>query len=135
MTWSFDAFTITRYSCFLKLAFLYFSSLKTRNFQFYYTNYLFLFLSKGNSNRGSLRLSFRILVGAWLWVALVLVNCYSCTITSYLTVPKMKPSINTLEDLAVDQDIDVIVWQEIVIGQLILVKIFQHYAMYLIANY
>ena len=47
----------------------------------------------------------------------------------------MKPSINTLEDLAVDQDIDVIVWQEIVIGQLILVKIFQHYAMYLIANY
>ena len=37
----------------------------------------------------------------------------------------MKPSINTLEDLAGDQDIDIIVWQEIVIGQLILVRISQ----------
>ena len=104
------------------------------------TVFLSIYYFKGDSNRGSSRsngggLSFRILIGGWLLAATVLVNCYSCTIISYLTVPKMKPSINTLEDLAVDQDIDVIVWQEIVIGQLILVKIFQHYAMYLIANY
>ena len=93
--------------------------------------YFFLYIYfKGDSNRGSSRsndggLSFRILIGGWLLAATVLVNCYSCTIISYLTVPKMKPSINTLEDLAGDQDIDIIVWQEIVIGQLILVRISQ----------
>ena len=94
------------------------------------TVFLSIYHFKGDSNRGSSRsndggLSFRILIGGWLLAATVLVNCYSCTIISYLTVPKMKPSINTLEDLAGDQDIDIIVWQEIVIGQLILVRISQ----------
>ena len=44
-------------------------------------------------------LPFRVLVGVLLLAATVLVNCYSSTIASYLTVPKMKPSIKTLEDL------------------------------------
>ena len=45
-------------------------------------------------------LPFRILVGIFLLAATVLVNCYLSTIASYVTVPKMKPSIKTLEDLA-----------------------------------
>ena len=32
-------------------------------------------------------------------VAMVLVNSYSGTVVAYLTAPKMKPSINTFEDL------------------------------------
>ena len=54
--------------------------------------------------------------------AMVLVNCYSSTIIAYLTVPKMKPSINTLQDLTANQDIDFILWGETIIGQIILVR-------------
>ena len=61
---------------------------------------------------------FGFLLGAWLLAAMVLVNCYSSTIIAYLTVPM----INTLEDLTVHQDIDIVVWEETIIGQIILVR-------------
>ncbi|XP_046447431.1 glutamate receptor ionotropic, kainate 2-like isoform X2 [Daphnia pulex] len=54
------------------------------------------------------RLSFRILVGVWVLVATVLVNSYSSTVTSYLTVPKMKPPINTFEDLVASENVELI---------------------------
>ena len=66
-------------------------------------------------------MSFQILVGAWLLAAMVLVNSYSSTIISYLTVPKMKPSINTFQDVVVNEDTDVIIWEESAFGQLIMV--------------
>ena len=34
----------------------------------------------------------------------------------------MKPSINTLQDLTANQDIDIILWEETIIGQIILVR-------------
>ena len=34
----------------------------------------------------------------------------------------MKPSINTLQDLTAKQDIDIILWEETIIGQIILVR-------------
>ena len=34
----------------------------------------------------------------------------------------MKPSINTLQDLTVNKDIDIILWEETIIGQIILVR-------------
>ena len=62
----------------------------------------------------------------WLLSATVLVNCYSSTIASYLTVPKMKPSIKTLENLAEFEKhgIGIILIADSVIGQMILVSSF-----------
>jgi hypothetical protein len=69
-----------------------------------------------------IRFSFRILVGGWLLVATVLVNSYSGTVVSYLTVPKMKPPINTFEDLANSKDVGILIKEDVVIGLQILVK-------------
>ncbi len=56
---------------------------------------------------------------------MVIVNSYSGTIVSYLAVPKMKKSVNTLEDLAVDESIDTIIWEETAFGQLVMVRIIE----------
>ncbi|EFX78830.1 hypothetical protein DAPPUDRAFT_320132 [Daphnia pulex] len=72
--------------------------------------------NQGGSVPGS-RFSFRVLMGAWLLAAMVLVNSYSGTVVSYLTAPKMMPSINTLEDLAASQDVGVIVLDNAVFAQ------------------
>ncbi|KAK4002271.1 hypothetical protein OUZ56_004111 [Daphnia magna] len=49
--------------------------------------------------------SFRILAGVWLLAATVLVNCYSGTLMSSLTLTKFKATINSLEDLAASQEL------------------------------
>ena len=49
-----------------------------------------------------------MLIGVWVLVATVLVNSYSSTVISYLTVPKMKPPINTFEDLVANEDVELI---------------------------
>lgn len=67
------------------------------------------------------RFSFRLLIGAWLLVAMVLVNSYSGTVISFLTVPRMKPPINTLEDLATSRDVNLILYRDIVITRQIMV--------------
>lgn len=68
------------------------------------------------------RFSFRILVGVWLLIATVLVNSYSGTVISYLTVPKMKPPINTFEDLAISEDVELILLADNVITMQIMVR-------------
>jgi hypothetical protein len=52
---------------------------------------------------------------------MVLVNSYSGTVVAYLTVPKMKPAINTFEDLAASKDVGFIIKDDVIIGQQILV--------------
>jgi hypothetical protein len=79
-------------------------------------------ISSGNSV-AIVRLSFRILVGAWLLVAMVLVNSYSGTVISYLTVPKMKAPINTFEDLVSSEDTKLILLADTVIAQQIKVRL------------
>ncbi len=71
------------------------------------------------------QLSFRVLVGAWLLIATVLVNSYSGTVISYLTVPKMKPPINTFEDLVASKEVELILLAETVIEQQIRVRLGQ----------
>ena len=51
---------------------------------------------------------------------MVLVNSYSSTIISYLLVTKMKPSINTFEDVVTSQEIGIVLRQDFVIGKQIL---------------
>ncbi|XP_046633905.1 glutamate receptor ionotropic, delta-2-like [Daphnia pulicaria] len=48
----------------------------------------------------NLRLHIRIPIALWCLVAVVICNAYSGTLTSFLTVTKMKPIINSLEELA-----------------------------------
>jgi hypothetical protein len=54
-------------------------------------------------------------------VATVLVNSYSGTIVSSLTVPKMKPQINTFEDVVASNDVSLIIKPDVIIGQQMLV--------------
>lgn len=53
---------------------------------------------------------------------MVLVNSYSGIVISSLTVPKMMPPIETLEDLAASKDVEIIVRHDTLIGEQILVS-------------
>ncbi len=67
------------------------------------------------------RNSFRILAGFFLLGAMVLVNSYSGIVISSITVPNMKPSIDSLEDLASNEEIGVLLRHDTSIGEQILV--------------
>ncbi|XP_046447449.1 uncharacterized protein LOC124196410 [Daphnia pulex] len=72
-----------------------------------------MYLASIVTNQGNIlavnRLSFRFLVGTWALVATVLVNSYSSTVISYMTVSKNKPAINTFEDLVASENVELIV--------------------------
>ncbi|XP_045025966.1 glutamate receptor ionotropic, delta-1 [Daphnia magna] len=85
-----------------------------------YSVYIINIMTNQGGNIAVSRFSFQILVGTWLLVAMVLVNSYSGTVVSYLTVPKMKPSIHTFEDLAANPDVGIILKVDTDIGQKIL---------------
>ncbi|KAI9566009.1 hypothetical protein GHT06_009808 [Daphnia sinensis] len=65
-------------------------------------------------------MSFRVLLGVWVLMSTVLVNVYSGTVISYLTVPRSKPPINTFEDLAANPDVGILLRKEALITQYIL---------------
>ena len=69
----------------------------------------------------SSRQSFRILAGFWLLAGIVLVNSYSSIVISSLTIPKMKPAVETLDDLAVNENVGLILRLDTPIGGQILV--------------
>ena len=56
------------------------------------------FLEQGNTVPYQSRQSFKILVGIWLLSMVVLIYAYSGVMTSLLTVPKLKPIVQTLEE-------------------------------------
>ena len=62
-----------------------------------------------------------MLAAFWLLCATVLVLSYSSMVISSLTVPKMKPTINSFEDLAASQDVGVVLRHDVSIGEQILV--------------
>ncbi|XP_057369794.1 glutamate receptor ionotropic, delta-1-like [Daphnia carinata] len=65
-------------------------------------------------------MSLRVLMGVWVLMATVLVNVYSSTVISYLTVPRTKPPINTFEDLAASPDVGILLRTEALITQYVL---------------
>ncbi|XP_046636082.1 glutamate receptor ionotropic, delta-1-like isoform X1 [Daphnia pulicaria] len=87
-----------------------------------YSIYVLNTLTNQGGSVAVVQLSFRVLVGAWLLIVTVLVNSYSGTVISYLTVPKMKPPINTFEDLAASKEVELILLAETVIEQQIRVR-------------
>lgn len=68
------------------------------------------------------RNSFRVLAGVWVLCATVLVNSYTGIVISSLTKPKMKPSIESFEDLAASSEIGVVLRHDTSIGEQILVN-------------
>ena len=67
------------------------------------------------------RSSYRLLVGFWLLAATVLVNSYSGTLVSSLTMTKLKPTVNSLEDLAASSDLTMTVNVNSIVAQTIMV--------------
>ena len=84
------------------------------------------FLFTGYEAEPNDRHSYRILAGFWLLGAMVLVNSYSGIVISSLTVPKMKPSIDSFEDLANSNEVGLVLRYDTYMGEQILVgnKIF-----------
>nr|CAH0107515.1 unnamed protein product [Daphnia galeata] len=66
------------------------------------------------------RLSFRVLAGVWVLCAMVLVNSYTGIVTSSLTTPKMKPSIDSFEDLAASKETGIVLRSDTAMGVQIL---------------
>ncbi len=88
------------------------------------SNLLIIEAERYHPNFGQ-RYSYFILVGTWVLAATVLVNGYSGTITSALTVPKMKRAVDSLEDLAYMEDtgeVSLSIQPDTILGQNILVK-------------
>ena len=67
------------------------------------------------------RLSFRVLAGVWVLCAMVLVNSYTGIVTSSLTTPKMKPSIDSFEDLVASKETGIVLRSDTAMGVQILV--------------
>ena len=67
------------------------------------------------------RTSFRILTGIWVLCAMVLVNSYTGIVTSSLTTPKLKPSINSFKDLAESKEVVLVLRSDTALGDQILV--------------
>ena len=49
--------------------------------------------------------SFRLAAGVWCLMSLVLINAYSGNLISYLSVPKLKPVVQSFENLASSLDL------------------------------
>lgn len=59
---------------------------------------------KGNNISPKTKFSLRLVAGLWCLMMVVLVNAYTGTLMSYLTVPKLRPIVNTLEELAASSE-------------------------------
>ncbi|XP_046649955.1 ionotropic receptor 93a-like isoform X1 [Daphnia pulicaria] len=59
---------------------------------------------QGNHISAKANISLRLVAGVWCLTMVVLVNAYTGTLMSYLTVPKLRPIVNTLEELAASSE-------------------------------
>ena len=79
-------------------------------------------MEKGNSGSHTRdRSSYKILTGIWLLSMVVLINGYSGVLTSYLTIPKLNPIANTLQEVADSKELRVTVEKNVSISQSFLV--------------
>ena len=64
----------------------------------------------------------RILAGVWCLMSIVIVYSYTGKLTSYLTVPKLRPIPNSFEELAQNENYKLAVQANTVLAQSILVR-------------
>ena len=69
------------------------------------------------------QVSFRIVVGTWCVMALVLVNAYSSVLISNLSVPKHQPILQSLEEVAAQHHYKLAVAENTIFANRILVII------------
>ena len=70
----------------------------------------------------SFKLPLRILAGVWCLVMLVVINGYTGNLISYLTVPKLKPIVNSFQDLAESDTLKIAVEAKTVLAETFLVS-------------
>ncbi len=75
--------------------------------------------SSGSHTRD--RSSYRILTAIWLLSMVVLINGYSGVLTSYLTIPKLNPIVNTIKEVAERKELRVTVEKNVPISKLFMV--------------
>jgi hypothetical protein len=66
----------------------------------------------------------KILTGAWCLMFVVITNSYTGNLTSDLAVPALKPIPNSLEELALNDEISLIIDDKSTVAEMILVKLF-----------
>ena len=65
-----------------------------------------------------------IMVGTWLLVTVVLANAYAGTLFSFLSVAKLQPAINSLEELAKNTHIQLVLQARTELADRILVQLY-----------
>ena len=66
----------------------------------------------------------RLLVASWCLAGVVFVNAYTSSVVSYLMAPKFVPLINTLEDLANSDKIQLVVRKSNAQYSILMVRIY-----------
>ena len=66
----------------------------------------------------------KVLTGVWCLMFVVITNSYTGNLTSDLAVPALKPIPNSLEELALNDDISLIVDDKSTVAEMILVILF-----------
>ncbi|KAI9553418.1 hypothetical protein GHT06_021322 [Daphnia sinensis] len=82
-----------------------------------HTIYVVNIMTNQGSRESSSLYSFRILAGFWVLGAMVLVNSYTGIVISSLTTTNMKPSIDSLEELAASTETQVLLRHDTSIGE------------------
>lgn len=100
-----------------------FSPIKLYNFQSKYKLCININLvTKGNNGSHTRdRSSYKILAGLWLLSMIVLINGYSGVLTSFLTIPKLNPIANTLQDVAESNELRVTIEKNVLLSKFLLV--------------
>lgn len=86
-----------------------------------------LFYSQGNYVRRTYVNSLTLLVAFWLLGISVLIFSYSSIVVSSLTAPRLKPSINSYEDLAASKEVTLIIRTDLVPTKRVLVRLKLHF--------
>lgn len=65
----------------------------------------------------------RVTAAAWCLSSVVFVYLYSGSLTSFITIPKLRPVIESLDDLAVNPNLKLTILKNSVFESIILVRI------------
>ena len=99
---------------FIQTDFNYNLIIKQNNF------YVLIYIFVGYSTNLRSRASY-IAVGVWCLMAVVLANAYAGTLFSFLTVTKLEPIVNSLEELANSKQLQLLIQDRTVLADRLLV--------------
>ena len=68
------------------------------------------------------RNSIRFIIGLWLLTMVVIVNSYSGVLTSLLAIPKLEPTIESVEDLVASEQYKLTIEKDVILTRDFLVS-------------